>query len=253
MGFFMLDKLIVPYKKIRLRNLIRDFDYQQSEFRVIHSLLEFQPTTALDIGASYGVYAIFFSQHCKQVHAFEPVPVSFEILNYQLNKHNITNVTSHQLALSDTAGTRKMGIPKILGTRNYFRAGFDHINSDNSITVDAKSITIDQFSDKINDCSFIKIDVEGHEKSVLNGARQAIKKYKPSLLVELNDPPTKSNHRSFTILRTLQEMGYQCYFLNSVNKYQLWSTTANPASVNYFFLNQIHIDFLLESLPDCFV
>ena len=40
-------------------------------------------------------------------------------------------------------------------------------------------------------CDFMKIDVEGYEPQVIAGAIETIKKFKPSMLVEVNDP-TKS-------------------------------------------------------------
>lgn len=242
----MLQKLFALYKKIRLRNLIINSDYDQPEFHLIKTLLQIRPTTAIDAGASFGVYSAFMSRFCKTVHAFEPVPLSFSILSYQLKRNQIENVDAHQSALSDQPGKKTMYIPKMSGTINYFRAGID-AESQNSLSAEVNCTTLDAFSKKINDCSFIKIDVEGHEQKLLDGGMNTIDTYKPSLLIELNDPHSKS---SKVVIDELHSLGYTCYYLNSDNIYEVWSDESESKSVNYFFLQPTQIEHLKLSKPE---
>ena len=44
-----------------------------------------------------------------------------------------------------------------------------------------------------NDIGFIKIDVEGHEKNVIQGGLDTIKKNKPVLLIEIEEKHTKAS------------------------------------------------------------
>jgi len=242
----MLQKLRLFYKKLRLRNLISNTDFDQPEFHLIKTLLQIRPTTAIDAGASFGVYSAFMSRYCNTVHAFEPVPLSFSILSYQLIRNQIKNVVAHQSALSDRTGQRTMHIPKMSGTINYYRAGFETRSQEDTLTVEVASTTLDKFSEKISDCTFIKIDVEGHEQKVLNGGMNTINSYKPSLLIELNDPHSES---SKAVIDKLHSAGYTCYFLNSDNVYEVWSDNSESKSVNYIFLQKNHLDSVRESAP----
>ena len=237
----MLQKILVFYKKLRLRNLISNMDYDQPEFHVIKSLLQNEPGTTIDAGASFGVYSVFMSRYCRQVYAFEPVPLSFSILSDQLKRNLAKNVVAHQSALSDRAGKREMKIPKLSGTHNYYRAGFNTENQANYMSVEVNCTTLDDFSESIDNCSFIKIDVEGHEHSVIQGGIETIKAYKPSLLIEMNDPESAD---SKSVTNLLTSLGYHQYFLNSSNKYEEWSGASESNSVNHFFLQSNHVEYL---------
>lgn len=62
-------------------------------------------------------------------------------------------------------------------------------NGNNSVT----SVTVDKISEESNEkISAIKIDMEGMEKEVLDGAKKTIEKYKPTLIVEVNNQETKN-------------------------------------------------------------
>ena len=72
-----------------------------------------------------------------------------------------------------------------------------------------------KLDDVINDkeISFIKIDVEGHELNVIEGAINIINKYKPTLLVEIEEKHTKK-----PVLNTINKImkyGYKVYFLEN--------------------------------------
>ena len=65
--------------------------------------------------------------------------------------------------------------------------------------------TIDSLG--LSPCHFIKIDVEGMEADVLNGARQTIARHRPLLYVE-NDREEKSP----ALIALLRELGYRLYW-----------------------------------------
>ena len=64
---------------------------------------------------------------------------------------------------------------------------------------------------------FIKIDVEGHELDIINGAKNLILKDKPNLMVEIEEKHT--GIPNIEIIKEIKELDYECYFLN--NHFQL--------------------------------
>ena len=64
-----------------------------------------------------------------------------------------------------------------------------------------------------SDVNFIKIDVEGHEHEVIEGARETIKKFKPTMVIEMEE-----KHNQIPIeeqISSVEKMGYQCcVFIN---------------------------------------
>jgi len=128
-----------------------------------------------DIGAYVGDTALWFSKavgsHGK-VYAFEPEPRNFEKLKANLERNKVTNVIPLQLALSENEGEMRVATGGSSSTMT--QAGTGTL---------VKVTTIDKFAEanKLPRVDFIKMDVEGHELKVLEGAHETIKTFKPSL------------------------------------------------------------------------
>jgi len=127
----------------------------------------------LDIGAHIGWYTVNLAKKCSHVYSFECSPKSFNYLcsNIALNSLDY-KVTKYNCALSNNEGTaqyyiRDFGDGGGNGISNF---DCDKINNTPSIVVPKK--TLDSF--EITNINFIKIDVEGHEKEVLEGGKQTI-------------------------------------------------------------------------------
>jgi len=128
-----------------------------------------------DIGAYVGDTALWFSKavgsHGK-VYAFEPEPHNFAKLKANLERNKVTNVIPLQLALSENEGEMQVATGGSSSTMT--QAGTGTL---------VKVTTIDKFAEanKLPRVDFIKMDVEGHELKVLEGAHETIKTFKPSL------------------------------------------------------------------------
>lgn len=138
-----------------------------------------------DIGANAGAYSILACQHSQaQVHAFEPHPVIFKHLKRNiLIQNNTNNIILHNFALGDTIG--QVEITAELDTEN-------HITKDSgndNIHVEIK--TIDSLNINLNP-TIIKIDVEGYEWNVLQGANKIIQNSDlKAIIIELNGAGTR--------------------------------------------------------------
>lgn len=125
----------------------------------------------IDIGANIGSYSILAAGASgAQVVSIEPIPSTFSKLldNVQLNRLE-GKVTCHNIGLSFTAG--KLRFSSDLDTVNHVLRDGEEVKS---IDVDVSRLD-DLLTVDPNQAVVIKIDVEGHELSVLKGAESTLK------------------------------------------------------------------------------
>lgn len=141
--------------------------------------------SAIDVGANKGVYTYHLSRLCPQVHAFEPNPKMHRVLCRTLPK----NATAYTCALSDRAGSADLIVPihggffsNATGSLNPRQKEMRH----GTLTVETR--TLDSFN--FTNIGFIKIDVEGFEKTVLQGATELIRRERPVIQVEMEESHT---------------------------------------------------------------
>jgi FkbM family methyltransferase len=140
---------------------------------------------AIDIGANEGLYTYKLSQICDHVESFEPQPVCADIISAYANRVS-KKIIVHNCALSNFHGNSNLHIPVIHGRLRSSRAtGLASLSEQEheceKISVPVR--TLDEYH--FSDVTFIKIDVEGHERQVLEGAIETIIREKPILLVEI--------------------------------------------------------------------
>lgn len=132
-------------------------------------------TDFLDIGANIGMNSIRMNQIKKitgTVHLFEPQPDVFLMLKY--NTRNL-NRKLYNVALSDKNSYSSF-------TQKTNNVGATQIGSDLEISIATARLDDFSFPNKI---SIIKIDVEGHEESMLIGGKETIMKHKPVIIIEM--------------------------------------------------------------------
>jgi FkbM family methyltransferase len=139
----------------------------------------------LDIGANVGDWTIAMAARVGplgKVIAFEPVPYLAQTIvkTARVNRHGWVEV--QQLALGATDGTTEFSVERA----NSGGSRIGRVEGDFSqITVEAKRL--DSFfasRPDLNRVDFIKIDVEGFEEAVLQGARASLARFRPGLLFE---------------------------------------------------------------------
>jgi len=170
---------------------------------------------AVDVGANLGYYTQILYENNNMVYAYEPIPELYNRLN---DKYIDNNIIIKCCAISEKIGELFIYIPTINQEECFALAScynkYDSAEKTRRQLV--KSTTLD--NEQINDVGFIKIDVEGYEYEVLNGALVTLKKYTPNLLIELEE-----RHRKGTIYRTtnlLYNMGYRGFYID-LDKYSL--------------------------------
>jgi FkbM family methyltransferase len=125
----------------------------------------------IDVGAATGMYTSFFAQNSKEVYAFEAVLPVYKQL--ELVGKRIKNINCYNLAVSDFDGKSEFYVDDKRLSNSSFQ------NLVNGQKIEVETIKLDNF--KLDNIGFMKIDVEGVELDVLNGASEIIKEYKTHL------------------------------------------------------------------------
>ena len=167
----------------------------------------------LDIGAHYGIYTVEMAKK-THVHAFECSPKSFNYLCANIALRDLHfRVTPHRVALGAASGEASYYVrdPKDGGGNGIVPFDYDRIHATPSIRVPMR--TLDSF--ELSNIGFIKLDVEGAEQQVLEGAVETLRRNKyPKILFESWRPEQESLGYSSIALRTslfafLDSLGYR--------------------------------------------
>lgn len=174
------------------------------EMHYIESLLD-NRRRFVDIGANVGFYSYHFSKSFDYVDAFEPISE----ITCRLSFLNRKNLKIHSVALSNTIGMLHFYIPIINTAIRPALASLEpRAKPHEDRVVEVKKL--DDY--KFNDVDLIKIDVEGHEFNVIEGAIETIKNSFPILLVEIEQRHTKKPIDD--IFNLILQIGYDGYFLD---------------------------------------
>lgn len=153
-----------------------------------------QSQTIIDIGANTGVYALLAKNNnpTSVVVAIEPIDVNHDVLTRNIRENGFDIVTE-KVALSDTEGMATMFMLK--DRLNYMTsvnenryAGHPEIQGEAEVVeikVPLKPFTYVCDQHKLTQIDLVKIDVEGHEITVLRGMMTAIQESKPVILIEV--------------------------------------------------------------------
>ncbi|MFB8351276.1 FkbM family methyltransferase [Streptomyces niveus] len=162
------------------------FGYESASLR--HwSRLAATSTTILDIGAHVGYYAMIAALAAPKatVHAFEPVPPIHARLAVNHRANGLKNLVLHQNGVSDHGGTADINIrfplSNLLSTGSSLEEFTKPVAS--AFTTRVHLLTVDETVGE-TPVDLIKIDVEGHEPSVLAGARRVIERDRPVIILE---------------------------------------------------------------------
>lgn len=229
-----LKHAVIP-PRLYLRNLAwRRGRKGEKELRLLGALVE-PGRTAIDIGANKGVYSYVLSPLCSRVMAFEPNPKMYHLLTAAVPG----NVETFEVALSNTEGEAELILP-IQRSGRFSNQGatlqakkLDGDKAFETLTVAQKPLDSYDF----RDVSFIKIDVEGFELEVIDGARETLARERPTLLVEID-----AHHAKIPVADAIAKIsghGYSCFYMSrtSLKPYSAFETdTRRTHTDNFIFL-----------------
>ena len=160
-------------------------------------ILQHIPTTGvfLDIGANIGNHSLMFHQYFSNnlIYSFEANPYNY--VHLASNTKSTSNIVTICTVLGNEEQLAEfIHFPPSPGSsrlRQHFGADVDRsklhdymygTNINDCVKINVITHKLDSFS--LSDITFIKLDVEGHEKQVIEGAKDLIKKYKPVIWIE---------------------------------------------------------------------
>jgi len=175
----------------------------------------------IDVGGNRGVYAYPLWRLGARVEVFEPNPICCDVLTTWAAGKPAVSV--HSVALSSHPGSANLHIPiDAAGVEHDASASIESTGFAHARHAPVSLQTLDSF--EFEGVTLIKIDVEGHEYSVIDGATETLKVWRPALLVEI-----EQRHCDRPIAKVFERIlgfGYRGFFmrdgeLQALNKFDL--------------------------------
>lgn len=175
---------------------IQGWRFISDEVRDIDEIMNYVKgrDVVIQAGGNCGMWPKKYATIFKTVYTFEPDPTNYECL-----RRNVTepNVIIQNCALSENQ--QKVGI----------EVRWDDNRGANRVTLDGDipCVTIDSLNAPA--CDLLQLDVEGFEQVALHGGLETIKKYKPTVVLELK---SHGDHYGYTDLHTIgwiEALGYK--------------------------------------------
>jgi FkbM family methyltransferase len=176
----------------------------------------------LDIGANVGYYSVLaalVNPGCR-IHSFEPSPSTFGVLHENVTANHLLNVQTNQLALGDKTGTLKFNVYADQAL-NSPKAGDDDqhpfFKEGPAQVIDVPSIKLDDFlaEHHLPQPDVVKLDVEGFEYFVLQGARNLLSSANPPILLCEVEPLWLKRFGlvSSDLIEYLEKLSYRAFVL----------------------------------------
>lgn len=221
-------------------------EYSQSEVDLFGKVVK-QGDTVLEIGGNIGSLMLPLSRLIGNgiLMTFEPERTAFYALAGNIAINNLRNVFCFQQAMGKETGAIKIPELDIDKTENF---GGLELDKDYSQCphYPVGLNTIDNLG--LQRCDLIKIDVEGMELAVLEGAAKTIEKFNPILIVEDDRQQKSEALREFIRSKGYKMYVHQAPFFNPNNWYGVNEDVfGNVVSINLFcHKNEISFDPVAE-------
>lgn len=166
----------------------------------------------LDIGAHHGVISMFGAKAVGPtgvVHAFEPQPKLAETFRHSVALNALSHVHLHETALSDQDGTMTLHVPD----DNSSGASLGEVKgSSTAFEVRVRNSASYLASLNCPPLRFVKLDVEGHEETVLRSAEPYLRSNRPSVIT------FESHHDGLPFwergaVKVMRGLGYEFFYI----------------------------------------
>lgn len=204
-----------PNKNISIDNKII-YEKKESEFlsRIMAEYHNF-----FDIGAHQGYYSYIATNYCKKVFSFEPLKEFYNEINHHIKLNNIQNIKLFNLGF---------------GNNNKIKYG-------NYLQIQTfKTNKLDDFfkNQNILNSSLLKIDVDGFEKDLIDGAKKIIFDKKIDVFIDIYFDRV---HSGYDLLNFLKKNFSYSYYLSNVGKsFKILNISQNDFTIDNLKKNQIY-------------
>ncbi len=202
--------------------------YSVKELLILEKILK-PKMFFVDIGANQGEFTVFAAKRLTEgkVISFEPVSTVFEKLEKNVDANNFKDrVDLIRKGLSDKNTTAEIYTEPGKSEDGTVNQGLYTIHRTDTRSMIQETIELIRFDDFVDSYSLscldvMKIDIEGSELAVLRGAKQALEKFKPIILIEVNKLTSEAaGYQATEILDYLTSLGYYFKVILSDGKTQ---------------------------------
>jgi FkbM family methyltransferase len=171
--------------------------------------------TVADVGASWGLFTYHLARRIGpsgRVYSFEPHPDNAPMLHKFVEARPYVHFKP--VAVSDSAGHAELLVPKQQDRQVTAQASLAHGFEGQGVDVNNIEVATVRLDDAVPssvDVDFVKIDVEGHEMSVLRGGSALLERSRPAILIEI-----EQRHLSVPItdvFQQIEDLGYQLFYV----------------------------------------
>ena len=190
---------------------------ESAETRFLSSL-ELAGQVVYDIGAYEGLLTLFFASRAAKVVAFEPNPTTLKRLRRNLELNDFTNVLVVPMGVGAKAATLELTYDSLMT---------GGASADPSISAALRTVAphtqtvlipVDRLDTLLRTLSLpaphlVKVDVEGMELEVLQGATGLLHHHRPALYIELHgSSPEEKQSRAYALREFLAAQGYSSIY-----------------------------------------
>lgn len=198
------------------------YDHEECRITVNHEMAvqEFllknlkDDSVFVDVGAYIGLFSLIASTRIKtgKIYSFEPVQSSIEIIKANVKLHNVKNITLLNKAISNVTGEDHL----------FWREGaqcisriYIHPRDNNVYHVEViPTIKLDDFERDVK-IDFMKIDIEGSEVELFEGAKEFFKRNKDCIVIlELHNLQIEARGIKLNDFIKNLSQDFDCYDLN---------------------------------------
>lgn len=205
---------LFPNDNAVTQSLIQGFLYEEYMFDFLKdNSINLIDSDVIEIGSNNGHFTIEFAElvgNRGRVFSYEPQRIIFQQLCCNLFLNGIDNVFAYQLAIGNEKGVVKFE------KADYFNNG--SVNFGDVSVYDDKKSNFNSFeevqSDRIDSFEFnlvkvLKIDVQGYESNVINGALKTIEKHRPYIFIEIEEKCLiKFGSSEKELIKIIEDLGY---------------------------------------------
>jgi FkbM family methyltransferase len=166
----------------------RRIHYESELTRHLPSLVP-EHGVAFDVGANIGIYTLLLAGCVKsggRVFAFEPDPQNFPWLRRNAEQNGLDNVELVSAALGATADEMTLYQDPTTSRTSSLVAEAWHPDREACPVMRVRVEPLDAYVGRVSRADFVKIDAEGFECEVLKGGLEFLRRFKPTLLVEVH-------------------------------------------------------------------
>jgi FkbM family methyltransferase len=201
---------------------LKQGQYQRTNWHFAQLLVD-DWSCAIDVGSNNACNAIHYAKRFSTVECFEPTPLAQQLWINTVRDNQVKNAVLHKFAVGESAKSVEMLAHVKNGGHNHIRATANDTIKE-IYRVDVR--TLDSYT--FQNVGFVKVDVEGYEKFVLEGAQQLIQQSRPTIQLEIvSHQCRKFGYKPEQMIEEIRSWDYTVVSKNRGNLYGEFTSSQN--------------------------